>query len=273
MTFDFEAALAQAKRDAESTALEAIILGSSGAGKSVLAGTSGLKTLYLYSSGENHGVKAARLFGKADVIPVCFDHLSTSPDEALANLLSILHNKEQIAKLGVKFVFLDGATEVEALIRSSKAWKDACKTAKGAHNTYEEGRATVAAFRPIITGLKDLQRATGTHFAMSCILDVKELGASGEIVESSPRIQGFAVAESLVQQFGDVLVVGRMSKNGQVKHKLQFMTEIVKTAKDEGGVIKRTMNYSPRLQGVMPPPYMDADLSKVIELKRGTNDR
>lgn len=268
--FNFDAAIAQAEKDARSTALEAIILAPSGGGKSTLAGTFGVKTLYIYSSGENHGVKAARSFGGTSVVPVCFDQHAT-PDEALTNLLSILQDNDQITKHNFKAIVVDGASELETLIRSSQSWKKACLTGKGSHNSFEEPKATIAAFRPIITSLKDLQRATGVHFAMTCTLDVKDLGPSGEIVDASPRLQGYSVAEALVQQFGDVLVVGKMSRNGQIKYKLQFLTELTKTSKEESGVIKRTINFSPRIAGLNftdLPPYLDADLRQVVELKQ-----
>jgi energy-coupling factor transporter ATP-binding protein EcfA2 len=275
--FDFEAAIASASKDANSTALEALILGASGSGKSTLCGTLGCKTLYLYASGENHGVKAARSIGDKDVVPVCFDEskdfVPTTPDEALRNLLGILNDVALIKKHGFQAVVIDGASELEYLIRASAEWKKACTTAKGQHNGFEEPKATLNGFRPIVTALKNLQRQLGIHFAMTCILDVKEMGSNGEVVEASPRLQGYSVAESLVQQFGDVLVVGKMAKNNQIKYKLQFMTELTKTAKEENGTVKRSLNFSPRVAGVNVgpeglPALMDADLEAVVELKK-----
>lgn len=268
--FNFEAALVQAEKDASSTALEAIILAPSGGGKSTLAGTLGCKTLYLYASGENHGVKAARSVGGKDVVPVCFD-TARSPDDALQTLLEILSNNEAVTKHGFGAIVIDGASELETLIRTSQSWKKACATSKGGHNSFEEPKATIAGFRPIITALKDLQRAHGVHFAMTCILDAKDLGPNGEICEAIPRLQGYSVAESLVQQFGDVLVVGRMEKNGAVKHKIQFATGLTKKSTDEAGTIKRMLNFAPRIAGLNVgdlPPYLDADLKQVIELKQ-----
>lgn len=271
MAFDYKAAMAQAELDAKSVALEAIILGASGSGKSTLLGTLGVKTLYLYASGENHGVKAARMMGAANVVPICFD-ANTTPDEALENIHSILRDVEFVKSQQFKAVVVDGASEIETLVRASKAWQKMCLTNKGTHNSFEEPKATIAGFRPIITALKDLQRATGVHFAVTCILDVRDLGPNGEIVDASPRLQGFSVAESLVQQFGDVLVVGKMSKNKEVKYKLQFATDLTKTAKEENGTVKRLLNFSPRITGVSKlQPFMDASLTDVINLKaKGT---
>jgi hypothetical protein len=268
--FDFDAAMKQAEKDASSTALEALILAPSGGGKSTLLGTMGVKTLYLYAAGENHGVKAARSLGGKDVVPVCFD-INRTPDDALITLQEILADTEQVQKHGFRAVVVDGASELETLIRTSQAWKKACATSKGSHNTFEEPRATIAAFRPVISALKSLQQKTNIHFAMTCILDVKDIGPNGEICEAVPRLQGYSVADSLVQQFGDVLVVGRMERQGTIKHKLQFATGLTKKSTDEAGIIKRMLNFSPRIAGLNVadlPPYLDADLKQVIELKK-----
>lgn len=270
MAFDFNGALARAKDDADSVALEAMVLGPSGGGKSGAAGTFGCKTLYLYAGGESHGVRAAKLQSSGDLVPVRFDHGSSTPDETLNNLLGILRNAEGIEKMGIRAVYVDGASELEFLIRNSTQWKEACKTSKGLHNTFEEPKATVTFFRPIIEAMKELQWKLGLHIAMSCIVDVKEYGPDGEIVECMPRILGYGVAESLIQQFGDTLVVSKMRnpKTGDSSRRFQFMTDVVKTAKEESGVIKKSINFSPRISGVKElPPHMAASLNDVLKLK------
>lgn len=270
MSFDFKGAMEKAKRDAESTALEALVLGPSGAGKSYRAGTFGCTTLYLYGGGESHGVRAAKQEAGGNLVPIRYDHESSDPDSTLQNILDILRDKKVIAQVGAKAVYLDGASEIEFLIRSSTKFKELCKTTKGTHNTFDEPKATVTLFRPIIEALKDLQTEYGIHIVMSCIIDVKEYGDNGEIVECAPRILGYGVAESLIQQFGDTLVVGKMTnpKTGQSVRKFQFMTDVVKTSKEESGVIKKTINFSPRISGVKElPKYLDANFKDVIDLK------
>jgi len=48
------------------------------------------------------------------------------------------------------------------------------------------------------------------------------------------------------------------------------MSNVTRASKDLNGIIKKAMNFTPRL-GAVPvenlPPIMDADLSKVLELK------
>lgn len=268
--FNFSEAIKQASNDLNSTALEAIILAPSGGGKSSLMGTFGVKTLFLYGSGEAHGSKAATVRGSDRVVPVCYDYAdgaSLPADMAYSRLLTILNDVEGIKAAGFKAIAVDGASEIEVMIRNSTQWKKACLSINGKHNAFAEGPATIEMFRPIINALKHLQRQLGTHFAMSLILDVKSVGVNGEIEESAPRLKGFSVAEQLLCQFGDVLVVGKLQRDTTIKYKIQFMTEITKVSKDEVGNLKKSINFSPRLSGITVPNTMDADLSEVIKLK------
>jgi hypothetical protein len=271
--FDFDKAIKEASEAAKSPLLGAIVLGSSGSGKSSLMGTSGLKTLYLYTTGEDHGVKAAQAAAGSDIVPVCLDYADgkkLDADTAYQRTLDVLGSVDALKKMGVGMVAVDGASEIEAIIRDTKAWQRMCLTGQGKHNAFAEPTSTVSMFRPVINGLKDLQRNLGVHFVISCILDVKDLGPHGEILEAAPRLQGYSVAESVLQQFGDVLVVGKMERDSIVKYKVQFMTDLVKQSKDEKGTLKRAMNFAPRLTGLQNlPPMVDADLKEILKMKAG----
>lgn len=269
MAFNFDQAIKEAEVSAKSTALEAIILGPSGAGKSSVMGTTGLKTLFLYTGGESHGIKSAQARGK-NVMPVRLDvedGKQLTADETYARLLTILNDVDGIRKSGFKFIGVDGCSELELIIRQTTNFKKLCLTPAGKHNTYAEMPATLETFRPIMNALKNLQRELNVHFAMSLILDVKDMGPNGEYLEAAPRLKGYSVAEGILQQFGDILVVGKMTKGNEAKYKFQFMTELTKVSKDEAGNLKKAMNFSPRLSGLSVPPIMDADLSQVISLK------
>jgi hypothetical protein len=275
MGFDFAKAIAQAEKDADIKALELIILGQSGGGKSHLIGTLGVKTLYLYFSGESHGVKSAKKNGD-HVIPICVDHDDAgqplSADDAYQRLLACLQDVAGLKANGFEAIAIDGATELEAIIRSTLQWKKMCLTTKGTHSSFEEARSTITMFRPVLNGLKYAQRATGCHIMMTLITDVREYGEHNDVVECAPRLLGYAVAETIIQQFGDVVVVGMMKRNKEIKGKLQFMTDVGKTSKSETGVVKKTINFSPRLLGVDLkdlPPVMDASLPAVLTLKSG----
>lgn len=273
MSFNFEQAIKESNESQTSGLVSAIILGPSGAGKSTLMGSFGVKTLYLHTTGESHGPKSARSIG-ADLITICIDQSggeSLSADASYARLLDILSDVGGLRKLGVGAVALDGATEIEAIIRNTQKWESKCQSASGKHNGFAEPAATIELFRPILVALKRLQSELKVHVAMTCILEVKDIGPNGEILESAPRLVGYSVAENIVQQFDDVLVVGRMTKGDTVKHKIQMLSEVTKVAKDVLGTVKKTFNFAPRLSGLMVqdlPALIDADLSKVIELKR-----
>lgn len=277
MKFDFEAALKQSAADTRSASLEAIILGPSGAGKSFALGTLKVPTLYLYASGETHGVKAAQIRGGGLVTPYCFDRDpitgdSLSADDSLEQLQAVLGSLGFLKEKGFKAIVLDGASEVEFLIRQCGAYSRLCTTDKGKHNSFAEASATLTCFRPFITALQNAQRALGIHYVVTCIADVKEMGVNGEYMECSAALKGYSVAAGLVQQFHDVLVVGKMvnPKSGKPAHRFQFGTEITKTAKEESGAIKRTLNFNPRINGYAVeelPGHMEADLSLVIKMK------
>lgn len=272
MTFDFAKAVKDSSN--KDVNLAAIVLGPSGSGKSTIMGTFGVKTLYLYTSGESHGPRAAASMPKADLVPVCVDRNGDTvltPDETFAQTLAILGSLKELKAAGIKAIAVDGASELEAVIRSTNQWRVLCTTKDGKHNTFGEPAATALMFRQLTGALKTAQQTLGCHFAMSCILDAKELDDDGSIVEASPRLLGFSVAETLIQQFDDVLVVGRIRRDDVVKHKVQFMVDLPKVSKDATGRIKRAINFSPRLCGVRVenlPEYAEADLAKLLEVKR-----
>lgn len=278
MGFNFDAAIREATDSATDSLVSAIILGPGGAGKSSIMGTFGCKTLFLYTSGESHGPASAKKQSLEthevnNIIPVRIDlqkGVELTPDQAYMNLLELLSDVEGIKKLGVKAIALDGASELEVIIRSTEKWKQLCMASNGKHNGFAEPAATISLLRPILNNLRNLQSKLQIHFAISCILDVKEMGSDGAILEASPRLVGYSVAETVVQQFADVLVVGRMTRGDQSKHKIQMMSDVVKVSKDAMGTVKKTINFSPRITGVtVKTPILDADLSEIIKLKNG----
>lgn len=271
MGFDFKRAIEDAKKELNNNQVAAIVLGPSGSGKSSLLGTFGVKTLYLYTTGEDHGAKAAKVQGSENIVPLCIDYedgQKLDADDAFHRLLDVLGESAAIKEAGFQAVSIDGATELEAIIRGTSAWKAACQTDKGKHNTFQEPAATLAMFKRVMDKLKGLQREIGIHYAMTCILDVKVVGDDGEVLESTPRLTGYSVAEGLIQQFPDVMVVGRMSKNDKIAHRIQMLAGVSKTSKDQAGVIKRCINFTPRITGVakLANTY-EANLAKIVELK------
>jgi hypothetical protein len=274
MAINFAAAFESARAQMDSKAIEAIVLGTSGAGKSFLLGSFGVSTLYIYFSGESHGPRAAAKRAKETgsvIHPICGDlgddGKQLTADAAIARVLEILNSEEILDTLQIGAIALDGAAELEVFIRASEKFKKDCVGSNGKHNNFAEPTVTNAHMRPILNRLKQLQRERGIHFALTCMLDCKEYGEFNDIVEATPRLRGFQVAESLVQQFGDVLVTGPMKRDGQTKWKLQFMSDLSKVSKEVNGTVKRAVNFNPRLNGATPPAYLDADMREVIRLK------
>lgn len=270
MAFDFQKAIRESAEQTSRRELGAVILGSSGAGKSSLLGTSGLPTLLLYFSGESHGVKAAQ--ASSDMLTsICVDSESNttlSADASYDRLLGILNSPQDIKKLGTKFLAVDGLTELEQVIRGTTKWRTMCQSTSGKHNSFAEPASTIAMVKPVLSALQNLQRSLGIHYATTLILDVTLLGPNGEIEEAKPRLQGYSVAEAILQTFGDVVPVGRMSKGNEIKYKLQFMTDLSKVSKDERGTIKKSMNFGPRIEGKRDlPDLMDASLKDLIAFK------
>lgn len=271
--FDFKKNL-QASRDLESSkSLYLLAMGQQGAGKSFLAGTLGVKTLYLYFSGESHGTASAKIEGASNIETYCLDVYAgnqLSPDDTFKHLLFVLNNAEMIEDEGYKLIVIDSASELEILIRETKEWDKATTSSSGKHDGYAEKGATIDMFRKVTSVLKNLQRKLDVHIMMTCILDVRSVGELGEIMESSPRIRGAGVAEFLNLQFDDVVAVGRMQKDGITKHKIQMGVNMSKVAKEVSGG-QKTINYNPRIKGIKTedlPPFMPADLKVVANLKR-----
>lgn len=274
--FDFKKAKEQARKAMKSPLLEAIILGPSGSGKSSVLGTFGVKTLYLYGSRESHGPKAASVQGAKLIEPVAFDHglwpgedtpRQWTGDESWQFLTAVLSDLVYLKAEGYKAIAIDGFKVMEDIVKETTAWAEKCKSAKGVHNSFKESEASQELMGQIVSLLKTAQRELGVHIGVTAILDVKESDQYGGYVEAAPRLGGFGLAESLVQFFSDVLVVGKMTRAGETRYKFQFMTDLAKVSKDEAGNQKRSLNFNPRLTGTTPPPYMAADLAEVIRFK------
>lgn len=276
MSFNFEKAKTFANKALKNPLLELIILSPSGGGKSYSIGTLGVKTLYLYGTRESHGPKSASVEGGENIVPICIDfgfwkdekkEREFTADESLSLLKEILTSYEWLRKEQFKAIALDGLAVLESLVKETTVWREKCKTAQGKHNTFKETEASQEVMGSVITLMKAAQRELDTHIVVTGILDVKEVDAFGGIVEASPKLGGYGLAESLNQHFGDIVVKGKMTRGGETKYKFMFLTDLVKVSKDEMGQQKRAMNFNPRLSGHTTDPIMDADLSKLAALK------
>jgi hypothetical protein len=254
-----------------SNRLSLMIAGPSGAGKSHLIGTYPGKVLYLTAGPEVHGVDAARKTGK-NVTAIAIDRDKTGPlsaDAALARF-DAATDPESIRTNGFELIALDGLTELEKLVRASTKWKAICTTKGGGHDSFKEGPATIAMMDHCLTRLRNLQFDQGLDIAVTCILDVTETNkATGEIEAAKPRLQSYQVAESMIQQFGDIVIIGSMQEAGKSGRVIQMQTDLVRKSVDlDTKEVKKIFGITPRLQGVdVVPPYIRADLSAVLNLK------
>lgn len=275
--FDFSKARKSAQKALKNPLLELVVLGSQGAGKSFCIGTLGVKTLYIYGVRESHGPKTAAVEGRTNIDPICIDYGTWpgesvdrpfTPDESLEFLRALLSDHEYLKSEKYKAIAVDGLAVLEAMVKGTQEWKEKCRTTAGKHNTYKETEATQEILGDIIGLLKAAQRELGTHIVVTGVLDVKSTDAFGAIDEAAPRLGGYGLAESLNQHFGDIVVVGKMTKGGETKYKFQFMSDLTKVSKDESGQQKKAMNFNPRMSGLkIDEPIMPADLSLLANLK------
>lgn len=255
----------------EANKLFAIVLGSSGSGKSRVCGTLPGKTLYLFFQGERHGPSSA-LAGGGDLIPVCIDRgrdgQDLTADQAFKRGLECL-DPEVLKKAKIENIVLDGLTELEKCVRETKAWKIACESASGKHNNFQEPAATLNLIDKYMSALRRAQDTVGVNVVVTGIIDVQEIEDNGAIGTAKPRLSGYSVAEGCIQQFGDVLVIGRLvSPDGKSAHVFQTGADITRISKDDEGKVKKFINFTPRISGVSElPAFIKADLKNVLTMK------
>ena len=265
---DYAAEFAKTAKMLEGDKLNAIVLAPSGGGKSSLAGTFGVKTLYLYGSSEAHGPRNAMAYSNCEVLPICID-AGRDPDQVLEFLSNILQDSEFLKDF--EAVVIDSVNALEVIIKESNKFKLSCLTDKGKINSFVESDRLLSIFNDI---LKDL-RNTGKHTLMTCVLDAQQIDSeTGEILESTPRISTYKVAEHIIMQFGDVFTVGKLTIGEKEGYRIQFGGKISKTSKDAAGRIKKLINFNPRLAGYGKelPDHIPANLSKLLMLKQGKSE-
>lgn len=278
--FNFSAAIAASQKDLKNDCLNLIILGSSGNGKSYALGTFGVKTLYLYTTKEDHGPKSATAsaerLGTENVVPIRLDVSDTgealSADATMERLLSILRDVRGIQEQGFGAVAIDGGTELEEVIKNTSEYK-ALLAAKYKGQESFAGPLVLSAFRPIVAALKTLRNDANVHGAMTVILDVLEYDASGAIVAAKPSLAGYGVATGLCQMFGDIVVVGKVKRpDGTEGYPFQMGALVTRTTKDfQTKEVRKTHNFNIRLTGCDMstfPEMMASDLSQLIRCKK-----
>lgn len=265
--------IAQGKAALQNKSVGLILLGPSGAGKSRACGTFGVKTLYLHTASEAHGPVSAAS-GGSEILPVCLDRDDGKPlsaDEAYTRLVGILGSKDELKKLGIGAIAIDGATELEAMIQNTSMWNNQL-TAKYKGVKSYAGDLTISMFKPILSLLHDLQKELGIHYVMTCILNVKEYGENNEILDAAPSLYGFNVATGLIQHFPDILVIGQVSDGERARPAIQLGSHVQKASKDQvTKEVRKLSNFYNRITGAdlsEAPDLIKPDLSKIAAIKK-----
>lgn len=253
------------------------ILGCSGSGKSHVIGTAPGKILYLYFGPERHGVTAALKSGP-DIIAVSVDTKKDGsvrkPDEAYKYGLQCL-DPAALKKAGIETVALDGLIELEKLVRNTTEFDDSCLTKAGKRDAFREPAETVRMMDKYMTALRVAQDSAQVHVVVTSILDVSEVEENGAIKVAKPRASGYAVAENMIQQFGDILCIGEITVKGKTGRVFQTGADLKRVSTDENKKVKRFINFNPRIQvpgHVEVPEIIKADLKEVLRLKTGSKE-
>lgn len=278
--FNYAKAKESARKLMNNKKLQLVVLGCQGAGKSYCIGTLKARTLYMYGTREGHGPVSASTQGGANITPICMDYgfwgdekveRKFTADESYKMLEQVLKDHKWMKEEGFEAIAIDGLAVLEGIVKETTAWKEKCRSASGKHNSFRESESSQELIGNILGWLKAAQLELDVHVVVTGILDVKETDQYGAVIEASPRLGGYGLAESLNQHMADIVVLSKMTRDGEQKYKFQFFTDLCKISKTETGEQKKAMNFNPRLTGVAEvPPIMDADLAKLAALKAGS---
>jgi hypothetical protein len=122
-------------------------------------------------------------------------------------------------------------------------------------------------FDVIIKNLK----SSGKHTILTLALDAKEIDPeSGEVLDAMPKLTTYDAASSVLMQFSDRFIVGKLTKGDKSAYRIQFSTVVSKASKDAAGRTKKLLNINLQLTGVSKlPESLPANLAEVIKLKAG----
>jgi hypothetical protein len=286
MVFDFKKAKAAAGKPKLIKPMKAIVLGTSGAGKSSLIGTTGLNVVLFYGKTEEHGATAAQTLAHRQggtITPVEYTVWETTkdgkrflnPDASIKNLMDMLTDPA----VGEEFdaIAIDSLTELQAIYMQCKEFFDGCKTDKGVHNKWAEGDVFIRFVEQVRDCLIHLQEK-GLHSFVTCAAMKSPLQQDSTVTSYEPNLRGFKVAQDVIRMFDDVLLVDRFEdeETEEVSHRLIFKANLEKKSKDMRGIITKSLNFQPRVSGYLVqelPATADACLAKVIAGRAKKNQK
>lgn len=274
--------LVKAKKD-KVEPLFVLIVGQSGSGKSFLAGSTALPTLYMYLRSESHGPASASSTNP-NIFPVCIDKFEDT-DKSIVGITGlkigdVLNPDQTLLKLkhwsamnlkdeGIGAVVIDSLSDLESVIKDSTAFKNGCLSATGKHNSYNEGPELIKKIREIVLGLNH-HTDDGIHVVLTMAGVVQATDENGAAHTVLPKTQTFGTADLIPRLFPDILLVSRLTYEGDTKFACIFNGNFERKGKDISGRVVKTLNFSPRLTGLAIddlPDMVKADLKVIIDLK------
>lgn len=254
--------------------LFAIVLASRGGGKSGLIGTLKKPTLYLYLMEENHGLASAQAVARGENISaICLNMdangkvTSTpenNPDGVLKELYAILDTPDLEKEFGA--IALDGFSALDRYIYASTEVQKASK--------YDQNKVILSVYDRIIGKLKSLNFRQ-LDVIVTCASE-GQADSDGRHANLTPKLRGTGTVDSVIGQFAEVLVVGKVEveepESGKIEptFALQFGTQIEKTGKRVTGQ-SFGVTFRPRiacLRHDQTPDLMPADLEVLQQLKK-----
>lgn len=248
------------------------VLGPSGAGKSHFIGTYPGRTALLYGAGESHGPSSATKLSK-DLLALAWDQevmadgvKSLTPDQSWVRLKSILDPAVLIGSQ-VKCVAVDSITNLCLLIKQTAAFRQRCSTGRGGHNAFKETEALIEMLSEVVNKLQILVDQHSIDVIVTMDLQIQSVAPDGTITESKPGLPSFGVGRALIQQFPDILVLGRIGTDRTPM--FQNKSTVASVSKDgTTHEIVKYIEYTPRLRGVLVlPELIAASVPAILKLK------
>lgn len=245
-----------------------MVLAPSKTGKSHFMGTypGEGNILHLHGSGETHGSLSAEKEAGDRLISVQWK----TGGDLIKDLKEIL-SPATIKENNITCIGLDSLTELFRDIKETKAFQQKCMTSSGKHNSFKESEALIELMSKIISWLRALYNEH--QVSVVCAMHARVTKTEhGEVSEVKPDLPGFGVAEFLVGQFDDILV---MSRNPQT-NKPEFVCSAVgkRTSKDDTGEVTRYLDFTPCLQHVAElPDRIPATIPELLKLKGVSTDK
>lgn len=239
-----------------------LVLAPSKTGKSHFMGTQPEgNILHLHGPSESHGsISATKTAGDR-----CISVQWAEGDKMLADILNIL-TPETIKENNISCIGLDSLTELFRDLKSTKSFKQKCLTASGKHNSFKESEALIDIMSKIINRLRALYNDHNIN--VICAMHARVTKAeSGQVAEVRPELPGFGVAEFLVGQFNDILVMSRNPKTNVP----EFVSHAVgkRDSKNEDGIVTRYLDFTPCVQNVtVLPDTIEATIPALLKLKK-----